>query len=165
MPTLFVATHLFFLFYFLPLQGTSDSSSFAISFSMISQDDPSLIELSQKKISIRGFPYRTPSGSWVLASQPNLKSCCIGSSLKQNEQIHLIGTIPDELSSSAVTLTGKLEIAQTKESLYRLKDPSIISQQKISLKLPIFILIALIISFLLLRKTPFLQSDGVSKKV
>lgn len=43
----------------------------------------------QKQVKIRGFLYQTQNKTWILASEPQLKTCCIGSSSKVFSQIFL----------------------------------------------------------------------------
>ncbi len=38
-------------------------------------------------ISVQGYLYETPSGDWVIADRPNMKSCCIGSEKELFQQI------------------------------------------------------------------------------
>src|ERR1700721_3140065 len=46
-------------------------------------------KIHEKEIQISGFLYQKESGKWILASQPNLKSCCIGSRDRIFQQIAL----------------------------------------------------------------------------
>lgn len=57
-------------------------------------------------IQVHGFLYQQ-EGRWILASEPNLKSCCIGTQSKANEQLVVIG---DELPSTqnVVFLEGSI---------------------------------------------------------
>ena len=52
----------------------------------------------------RGFVYQTESGEWVLATEPDLKSCCLG----KKGQIYLDGDFSRCQSHQAYTLKGTL---------------------------------------------------------
>ncbi len=43
-----------------------------------------------KRVKIRGFLYSNQKNEWILSSEPNLKSCCVGSKEKAKQQIFLI---------------------------------------------------------------------------
>lgn len=66
-------------------------------------------ELSEEMVEVRGFTYRTERGEWVLAGQPNLKSCCTGSENRRSEQIVLRGWGGEEPSRRAVKVRGLLK--------------------------------------------------------
>ena len=86
----------------------------------------SLSEYNNKKITIKGFLYKNNNENWILASEPNLKSCCVGSHLKLNSQIIVYGDLPINPTSRAVSIEGKLQIASTNSKyFYTLKEASI----------------------------------------
>lgn len=59
------------------------------------------------EVQIRGFLYRDLDNRLVLASEPNLKSCCVGSMQKIAQQVIVEGEFPEPPSSSkAATLQG-----------------------------------------------------------
>jgi hypothetical protein len=58
---------------------------------------------------VRGFVYKKEDGSWILAEEPNLKSCCIGSEKNLDKQIALKGDFSNVLPHRAVTVSGKLK--------------------------------------------------------
>ncbi|CUI17819.1 Conserved putative membrane protein [Candidatus Protochlamydia naegleriophila] len=75
-----------------------------------SLEQSSLEQEFPRVIHMRGFLYQTPSQSLVLAAQPDLKSCCIGTSSKVSEQIFVKGEIAKEaLTHRAVTVQGVLK--------------------------------------------------------
>ncbi len=59
-------------------------------------------------IEIRGFLYQTPKGEWILAAEPNLKSCCLGSHEKKARQIILIGQFDRTAINRVITVQGRL---------------------------------------------------------
>jgi hypothetical protein len=61
-------------------------------------------------VQIRGFLYHAPDGRWILASEPNLKTCCIGSSAKSLQQITVLGAFDEIPLSQAVALQGTFQI-------------------------------------------------------
>ena len=64
---------------------------------------------SDKEVGIRGFFYRADKDEWILAAEPNLKTCCIGTSQQYSKQIHVEGDFSAEPSlSKAVLLQGIL---------------------------------------------------------
>lgn len=70
-------------------------------------------EYSGEEVQVRGFYYETAEGRHVLASQPNLRSCCVGSRKKVSEQIALIGDLPAIPLKRAVTLQGNFSADPT----------------------------------------------------
>lgn len=66
---------------------------------------------------IRGFLYKTEKQQYILAAEPNLKSCCVGSASKRNKQILVSGTIDPQLFNSdrPITLKGLLEYDNDRE--------------------------------------------------
>lgn len=68
----------------------------------------------QEMIQIRGFLYQLPDGHLILASQPDLKSCCLGKESLLKQQIFVQGDFKP--SAYAVTLEGKLKIVPQYDS-------------------------------------------------
>jgi hypothetical protein len=65
--------------------------------------------LNGQTIEIRGFLYETADSNLILAAEPDLKSCCIGSTSKRHKQLLISGNIQPEMSrGSPITLQGNL---------------------------------------------------------
>ena len=69
------------------------------------QQQPTRFAEEQQEICIRGFLYPLASDIWVLAPQPNLKSCC----LQKPGQVLVKGLHLQNEPWQAVTVKGKLE--------------------------------------------------------
>jgi len=63
-----------------------------------------------RQVAIKGFLYKQSEDHWILASEPGLKSCCVGSKNKINTQIVISGNLPKQSLSSAVIVEGDLSI-------------------------------------------------------
>lgn len=64
-----------------------------------------------QQISLRGFWYRLSESEGLLSSQPNLKSCCLRSAAKMNQQV-VIKNIRREIPlHQIVTLEGTFHIS------------------------------------------------------
>lgn len=59
---------------------------------------------------LRGFLYQDSQGKWVLDESPNLQSCCVNSSGKQNEQVLLEGDLKP--TSHVVNVAGTLQVRE-----------------------------------------------------
>lgn len=66
-----------------------------------------------QEVEVRGFFYESKEGKHILAAQPNLKSCCVGSSKKISRQIVLLGDLPEMPQQRAVTVRGVFAAAPT----------------------------------------------------
>lgn len=104
------------LFFFL----TSIHSLSALSFFDLKEAIPDTIiekerfysplqNLHGQEITIKGFVYHK-EGQWILSAEPNLKSCCIGTSQNLLKQIYLDHYESDGNSQHLVTLQGNFVI-------------------------------------------------------
>lgn len=75
-----------------------------------------LAEYHQKEVQIRGFLYQKENGCWVLAPEPNLKSCCVGSKENVAQQLIIEGEIADASPSRSISLRGHFSVAPQWES-------------------------------------------------
>lgn len=78
-----------------------------------------------QRICIRGFLYQKADKAWILASEPNVKSCCLGSQNKEAEQILIVTSADIQHSQLAVTVCGDLHISTDKFPFYSMKNISI----------------------------------------
>ena len=87
-----------------------------------------------KEIRIRGFLYQSCKGEWILAEEPNLKTCCIGSSKKADTQIHLNKEFEGVVSSQPVLVKGHFftEVSgnASLSPLYRIEKAEVTSEEK-----------------------------------
>lgn len=72
-----------------------------------------LKHLDNKPVYIRGFLYQNQEGESVLAPQPNLQSCCVGTQSKVYQQIFIQGHLPSYHQAYAVTIEGLFKISPT----------------------------------------------------
>jgi len=92
--------------------------------------------LHNREITIRGFLYATQDGRWILSSEPNLKTCCVGSAHKAKDQIFLDSTFKDIPSSGVVQVQGLLMVVpqwddkQTLLRLYQLKNARTLEEKE-----------------------------------
>lgn len=61
---------------------------------------------SGKEIEIRGFLYPNSEGKWILASEPNLRTCCVGNPDKAAQQIQIENLAITDSPSQAVLVRG-----------------------------------------------------------
>lgn len=61
-----------------------------------------------KKVKIRGFLYSNGKDEWILAADPHLKTCCIGSKEKAAQQIFLDGKFSEKLVNQVIEVEGIL---------------------------------------------------------
>ena len=116
-------------------------------------------DLEQQKlpcdIVIRGFLYQHPDGSWILAAEPNLHSCCIGAKHKDHSQVFLIGNFEEGQTNQIATLQGTLYRQDTRYVLHDVREISSSSSYKY---LIIFVLILISIGYFLLKR--FRSTEG-----
>lgn len=80
-----------------------------------------------QKVKIRGFLYQTKEGKSVLAAEPNLKTCCVGSQANIHKQIYLDRNFDSR--NSAITVEGVLMVPDTNSEKYVLNDAKVIEDQ------------------------------------
>ncbi|MDP1836227.1 MAG: hypothetical protein Q8K75_09935 [Chlamydiales bacterium] len=63
-----------------------------------------------EETTLRGFLYKSIDGRWVLSDQPDLKTCCVGTSNHILKQVTLLGTFDAPSPSSVVVVKGIFSI-------------------------------------------------------
>ena len=91
-----------------------------------------LEEYHNQPIMIRGFLYRAQDDRWILASEPNLPSCCAGSQRKVKKQIVLSGQFEEVNMQYPITIEGRFSIEPVWKDdqlveLFRLKEAKIVT--------------------------------------
>jgi hypothetical protein len=88
-----------------------------------------------REIKVSGFLYRDQAGHWILSSEPNLKTCCVGTARKMWEQIIVAGNIEETAKGQVYALEGKLVVDPLWQDselkrIYRLDEARIVSDSK-----------------------------------
>lgn len=63
-----------------------------------------------QQVTLRGFLYRTADDRWILSSQPDLKTCCVGSPSKMLSQIIVESDANLESAEKVIALRGTFQI-------------------------------------------------------
>lgn len=100
---------------------------------------------STEHVQIRGFLYQAPDGNIVLAAEPNLRSCCIGS--KPHIMVDGLLTIPK--TGNAVLLEGDLIVEAHHH--YRLHNARPINQTHDYLSICISLIGIIVLALTLLK--------------
>lgn len=93
----------------------------------LASDGPAL---EHQQVHVRGFLYRLDDDTWILASQPNLKSCCV-SKQPLDQRLHVRGKLEKEHPQKVVELEGTLKIASLEQS-FHLENASLITTPEAS---------------------------------
>lgn len=110
------------------------------------------ISMDQKAVEIRGFLYEDQDGQKILATEPNLKTCCLG---KKNSQIFVDGSISSR-ASIATTLQGILEVDRNLK-IKRLSQAQVVEKNfhSFSILIPFFLLFFGLAIFLMRKNKNF----------
>ena len=130
-----------------------------------------LIPYHGREIEIKGFLYRSEIEGWVLSSEPNLKSCCIGSPSKSARQIFLDGDLVLDQVNSIETIQGLFIVEPIKDEkgeikrLFKIVHPKILpSSHKLSLLTLIGGCILFLIVLLTINRIGKLLRDRLKKE-
>lgn len=109
------------------------------------------------RIQIRGFLYETPDHLYILAEEPDLKSCCVGSATKRHRQVVIQGEVATgKKYLNALTLEGDLTANHSHDYPYHLNNAIVIPQENSTWSL-VAIAAAILMAFLIWRKTMTLR--------
>lgn len=72
----------------------------------ILHDRQQMERLNGKKVKIKGFLYTNLKKEWVLSAEPHLKTCCVGSKGKVEQQIFLDGIFNDKMINRIIEMEG-----------------------------------------------------------
>ena len=102
------------------------------------------------EVVVKGFVYENREGIAILADEPNLKTCCIGSLNNHPGQIMLSGFRPTEKSHQVVALQGKL---YSDGQGYRLEQAALIQEALFPMNtVKILLIITIFAGFFLNRR-------------
>lgn len=88
-----------------------------------------ILSYNDHEVMIRGFLYSAGDDRWILASEPDLKSCCVGASGKRGLQLSISGSLPKKPPSTALLVQGTLKVTPgTLSPFYALDQASILSE-------------------------------------
>lgn len=107
---------------------------------------------SETSVEIRGFLYSTDDGKAILAPQPNLRSCCVGSSQKAHEQIALLDLQKIPVTMQAVDVQGTFHF-DSESNLKSLSHVKLVDHSRGGYHLTIMAVVAtLLFTFFLIRR-------------
>lgn len=94
-------------------------------------------DLHDQEVEIRGFLYqyaRDGHSRWVLASEPNVKTCCLGAHTKKFQQIEVTGISQPPISAQSVTLRGQFAVIAQKGEIqgFLLKEAQVQAREKLT---------------------------------
>jgi hypothetical protein len=92
------------------------------SFQELSQQD-----FLNREVTIRGFLYLKEDGNWILAAEPNLKTCCLGSTQKAKSQIILDSNFEGFSSNKVVLIQGNLTV---EKGLFHLQNSKVLEDNE-----------------------------------
>lgn len=110
----------------------------------------------RRYVEVKGFLYKTKGGDYVLASSPNLKTCCTGSKENVRKQIYPTGDLPFHPSRRSVKLRGTFKVKPRKDDagnlkkLYHLENSSLIMKESPAVPTSLMTIGAIAISSVLL---------------
>ena len=135
----------------------------ALTFEDLPETEPplshSLWDYHDQLIEIRGFFYSIDDSKGILASQPDLKSCCVAAPSKISQQLFLQGDLVNLPHQRAVTVKGIFKIHPVYENngdlkqLYFLENTSKVSVNRFPMGYALLFLLTTGIIWFLWKKT------------
>ncbi len=113
-------------------------------------------DYNKEKVSIQGYVFKSPGGEWILASRPDIKSCCIGSEREVFNQVYLECKTDPTFHNQQVKAEGNFNVEVLENGdgklvrVYSLKDAKVqkVQHKKIPV-VTICILAALVFLFII----------------
>ena len=105
-----------------------------------------LKDFNGQHIKIKGFLYPRKEGGAVLAAQPNLKTCCVGSRQNAGNQIIIMEPIEWNGRLQVQTAEGKL-VADTQKGVFLLESVRLVPEEKSYWGIALGIIIVAVICF------------------
>lgn len=124
-----------------PISITFDQLDQGFSFWQVNKSLSEKVEaLQNQTVQIRGFLYHKldEEGMWVLAAEPNLKSCCVGNKDKAGRQLIVNGDMLKD-SSRATLLEGKLLISNQSQGYFYALNEAVIQREADSYSSPTYV--------------------------
>jgi hypothetical protein len=97
-------------------------------------------------IEIRGFLYEANDSTLILAAEPNLKSCCVGSTSKRNRQLLVKSDSLETSQTNAITLKGHLIIDPNDTFPFKLENAEIVAIKNQNKTLLLFLSVIAVLS-------------------
>lgn len=116
------------------------TASLSLSFDDLS-DAKAIEQADGSSVRMRGFLYHKDDGTWILAAQPDVRSCCVGSKENAQRQVIVQGNILKDNYLSVVALEGTFK---SHPNFYVLSDASFIDSSHTQKPIATFIVIGLV---------------------
>lgn len=108
------------------------------------KDEKKVSQANGERVLMRGFLYSKDDGTCILASEPNIRSCC----LHKKQQIVVLGDFSEVASHQAVDIEG---ILAADHEQFILSDAAIIPKQSSGIVLAIIVAIILLSGIIYFR--------------
>lgn len=148
-----------FMFLSILLEGSE-----ALSFNDLILHDTSQSSYHHREVKIRGFLYYTQEKGWILAPEPNLKSCCLGNLEKINQQIFVSEMPTLKQSNQAVVVEGTYQRKLVEGRwIHQLANARILEETKSYWSLGVFVLGMIAFSLYKLKRGGMRTIEGLNR--
>ncbi len=69
--------------------------------------------LEGESLALKGFLFQARDGRWILAKEPDLKSCCVGAAHKRESQVSLLGDFSNYSTNVPLNVRGTFHFAES----------------------------------------------------